>query len=602
MFKSLEEVENYYNSRLRLFSSKLDGTVKDIRKTSVLRINIFLLTILGIYIASAYSWLLLVFITIVGFSIFIFLVKRHSSLFKQRKWLETMVSINQSEIRALLGNYDSKADGSEWIDHEHPYASDLDLFGNKSLFQQIDRSATLTGMKRLVSSLLHPLKEIDLLNERQKAIFELSRKPEFRQQFQAAGAIQLENEETTDELSEWMQLEDTSFNSAFNRLMLIINPLIGFSVILLIALNMINLNLFFLFLFLPFIIMIPKLGSINRVHSQLSRKAELLNKYSSLLLLVEKEPFESDVLMKIKNSLITGPHAASRAIRQLSVISSKFDYRLNLLVGIILNVFFLWDILQTIRLEKWKIKYKVYFNDWFEQLSQIDELNSFAGFAFNHPLSVYPGFTTGLFSLQAKNARHPFIPNQISVGNDAEFTGWKQFQIITGANMAGKSTYLRTIGINLVLGMTGAPVLADEFKFTPVDLYTGIKTSDSLQEGESYFFAELKRLETIINKLQQGKDLFIILDEILRGTNSADKQKGSKALIIQLLNYNASGLIATHDLTLGELAASFPKQVINKRFEVEIENNELKFDYKLKDGVSRNLNATFLMKKMGITL
>jgi DNA mismatch repair ATPase MutS len=180
--------------------------------------------------------------------------------------------------------------------------------------------------------------------------------------------------------------------------------------------------------------------------------------------------------------------------------------------------------------------------------------------------------------------------------------GFGQFRIITGANMAGKSTYLRTVGINLVLAMTGSPVLANSFVFSPVDVFTGIKTSDSLQAGESYFFAELKRLKEIIVQLEKGKTLFVILDEILRGTNSADKQKGSKALIRQLIQMKASGLIATHDLALGELADFFPENIKNQRFEVEIENNELKFDYLLKEGISQNLNATSLMKKMGITL
>lgn len=168
--------------------------------------------------------------------------------------------------------------------------------------------------------------------------------------------------------------------------------------------------------------------------------------------------------------------------------------------------------------------------------------------------------------------------------------------------MAGKSTYLRTVGVNMVLAMTGGPVLADRFTIKPVDLFTGIKTSDSLQDGESYFFAELKRLEMLIRQLESGDPVFIILDEILRGTNSADKQKGSKALISQLVKLGASGMIATHDLTLGELAAVFPENVANKRFEVEIEANELVFDYKLKEGISKNLNASFLMKKMGITM
>ena len=318
--------------------------------------------------------------------------------------------------------------------------------------------------------------------------------------------------------------------------------------------------------------------------------------------MVENESFESELLSKNKKHISDENKSTQTIIKKLSGIMAAFDYRLNILVGITLNIFFLWDIIQSIRLDNWKTKYAGYMNDWFVTLAHVDELNSFSGFAFSHPESTVPTITDGTFEYEAQNVKHPFINPDVCIGNEISIIGWGSFQIITGANMAGKSTYLRTVGINLILAMTGAPVLADQFIFKPVDVYTGIKTSDSLQEGESYFFAELKRLETIIRLLEKGHKLFIILDEILRGTNSADKQKGSNSLIKQLIKLDASGMIATHDLSLGKLAEAFPDHVINKRFEVEITDNELVFDYKLKEGVSKNLNATFLMKKMGITV
>jgi DNA mismatch repair ATPase MutS len=307
-------------------------------------------------------------------------------------------------------------------------------------------------------------------------------------------------------------------------------------------------------------------------------------------------------LQKLQGNLSGNTQSATESVRKLSKISAAFDYRLNLLMGIILNIFLLWDLLQLIRLERWKYRHSQELEIWFQALYQIDELNSFAGFAFNHPESVYPDFSIQDFEIHAANAKHPFIERSKSVGNPIIINGMKDFQVITGANMAGKSTYLRTVGVNLLLGMTGAPVLADSFRFKPTPVFTSIRTSDSLQDGESYFFAELKRLKQLIDLLETDTQMFIILDEILRGTNSADKRKGSKSLIRQLLKLGASGMIATHDLALGELAEDFPNNIQNKRFEVEIVNGDLHFDYKLKDGISRNLNATFLMKKMGITV
>jgi len=602
MVKTKAEVQEYYRSQLAYYSNGYSESVNKIRKTSILRISSFLLTVFGIFLASNYSWITLTTVAFIGFSVFIFFVIRHTKLFKQKKWFETMRDINQSELDVLSGNTSSRPRGHEWLDQDHPFVADLDIFGDKSLFQLIDRSATMDGRKMLASVLLQPFEDIKVLIKRQKAISELSGKPQFRQYFRATGSIGLENNDSIDDLVGWVENDNTNYNSAFNRTMLIANPVIGIGVVVLIALNLLNINTFFLFLILPFSFLLPKLGSINRLHNGLSRKSELLAKYSGLLTLIEMENFESDILQEAKTTLISGQNAASSAINKLSKISTAFDYRLNLLVGIILNVFLLWDVLQSIRLEKWKVKNRNYIKNWFNTLSQIDELNSFAGFAFNHPRSIFPVFSVTPFLLKGTDIRHPFIPDNVTVGNEVEFTGQKQFHIITGANMAGKSTYLRTVGINLILGMTGSPVLATEFNFKPIKLYTGIKTNDSLQDGESYFFAELKRLETIIRKLEKGEALFIILDEILRGTNSKDKQKGSKALISQLLKLGASGMIATHDLTLGALAESFPNNIKNKRFEVEIVNNELSFDYKLKNGVSQNLNATFLMKKMGITI
>ena len=602
MPKTKDEIRNYYNSQLQFYSEQLGKTKTKIRKTSVLRISIFVITIIGIYLASNYNWMFLTAVAVIGFSAFIILVIRHVKLFKQKQWFESLHNINQTELEVLSGNTLSKSKGNEGLDPEHPFADDLDIFGKNSLFQLIDRSATTRGRKKLAELLLHPLKDINTIQLRQKAIAELSGKSKFRQYFQASGKLNAEDDESLTGLINWVQENDTLFDTVLNRIMLMINPLIGFAVVALIVFQSVSMNAFFIFLALPFIFLMPKLNRINKEHGQLSRKSEILGKYAALFSLIEKEEFRSQILDSTKKSLVTGPNSASRAIEKLSSISAAFDYRLNLLVGFVLNVFFLWDVLQLIRLEKWRSENKKHILEWFENLAQFDELCSFGGFAFNNHDSVFPEFSNHEFELIGINVKHPFIPSEICVGNSVSFTNWKQFHIITGANMAGKSTYLRTVGINLVLGMTGAPVLAEYFIFKPVGLFTGIKTSDSLQDGESYFFAELKRLETIIRKLENGEKLFIILDEILRGTNSADKQRGSKALISQLVKLGASGMIATHDLALGELLKTFPDHIVNKRFEVEITNNELVFDYKLKDGISKNLNATFLMKKMGITL
>lgn len=602
MPKTYDEVKSFYQSQLDLHQKQLDQTKNKIRKTSILRISFFLLTIVGIYLASTQGWLFVVATAFFGFGIFIFFVIKHARLFKLKQWLDALVEVNNSELGLLEGKTQHKNRGEEFVIPDHPFAQDLDIFGKRSLFQLIDRTSTRGGMKRLASILNHPFLDKRELRSRQKAIEELVEKPEWRQNFQATGKLSIEDENEVEEVKTWSQSDDFSFQNWFYKTMLILNPVLGFGIILAISLQLVGFGAFTLFLLLPFLLVGSKLGVINKEHNQLSRKSSLLERYSQLFGLVEEEQFKSEMLSEAHARFSEGGGSAKEAVRKLSKISGSFDYRMNLLVGIVLNVFFLWDIRQYIRLEKWKSENKQNLENWFGTLAEIDELNSFSGFAFNHPDAVFPTISEKDFEFEAKNVKHPFIDRNKSVGNEISISGWKHFQVITGANMAGKSTYLRTVGINLVLSMTGAPVLAGEFTFAPVKLFTSIKTSDSLQDGESYFFAELKRLKHIIDLLENGQQLFIILDEILRGTNSADKQKGSKALVSQLVRLGAAGMIATHDLTLGDLKKSFPGNIENKRFEVEIVDDELVFDYKLKEGISQNLNASFLMEKMGITL
>ena len=591
--------KEYFEKKLKENQGLLADTRKKIRFTSILRLTVFVVSIIAIYLSTFVSLTALFISILVGLTIFIFLIKKHLTLFKQKQWYEALIKVNTNEISILNMETNTEYSGKEFIDDNHPFSSDLDIFGKKSVFRLINRTATLIGKKQLAKQFTSPNKNEKVIIQRQNAIADLKTKNNWRQEFQATGIIKPENPKDVEGLKNWANHKGEGFNTIFYKTMLILNPLIGFTIVLLISLNILGASAFLVFLLMPMALVGLKLANINKEHGLMSKKTDLLLKYSNLFKLIENEVFTSTLITNIKEELSSGDQSAFAEIKKLSKIMEAFDYRLNMIMGFLLNIFFLWDIRQIIRLEKWKTKNSINLHSWFEKLSTIDELNSFAGFNYSFQLSEFPKFSAE-YKLEAINAKHPFISGDNNVGNPINISGWKQFNVITGANMAGKSTYLRTVGVNLVLAMTGSAVMADKFVFKPVEIITGIKTSDSLQDGESYFFAELKRLKQIIDKLENGEQLFIILDEILRGTNSADKQKGSLGLIKQLLRLKASGIIATHDLTLGKLIDSFPDNITNKRFEVEITNNQLVFDYKIKDGISENLNATFLMKKMGI--
>jgi DNA mismatch repair ATPase MutS len=594
--------EQFFRTQTALYGKQLAQTTQNIRQTAVFRITVFLLTVLGIYLSSGFSLTAVAITAGVGFSVFGFFVARHIRLYKEKKRIDKLLEINENELRLLHLDTSFQWPGTEFREENHPFADDLDLFGKGSLFQLLDRTATRHGQEFLAHSLLHPLTDKNRIEKRQQAIRELTALPQWRQEFQAKGVKHEHDSRALADLLEWAENNRTNFDHPVYRFLLIVTPLLGISDLILVGWGILPPLSILLFLILPFAVLMPVQEKINRMYDLLGKKTALSEQYARLFQHFENREFQSDILQQARKTLAGNKDSAYAAVRQLSAITRAFDYRLNLLAGFFLNTFFLWDILQIRRLDKWKKRYHEKLSLWFDTLAQTDALCSLAGFAFQHPKAVYPEIRQGSeLLIRGENLKHPFLPEEKCVGNPVEISGWRQFQIITGANMAGKSTYLRTVGITLLLGMTGLPVQADRFSFTPVNLFTGIHTSDSLQEGESYFFAELKRLKEIIDRLKNGEKLFIILDEILRGTNSKDKQTGSRALLRRFIQLGASGMIATHDLTLGELKNEFPGNVENKRFEVEIENDRMRFDYRLKEGISRNLNASFLMKKMGIT-
>jgi DNA mismatch repair ATPase MutS len=297
--------------------------------------------------------------------------------------------------------------------------------------------------------------------------------------------------------------------------------------------------------------------------------------------------------------LTVASEPSSEIIRHLGELAGLLDQRLNILVGLFLNGMILWDIKYLLRLEKWKRQYAEYLLPWLDMMGEWDALQSLGRYAFNYPEHVYPQVKEGEFHLIAKELGHPLLKPGVRVCNDMALHKTGEFLIITGANMAGKSTFLRTVGSNLILASCGAPVCAQSYSFVPIPLITSIRAHDSLEDNESYFYAELKQLKKVIDQLDQGP-AFVIVDEMLRGTNSRDKQTGSRKFIEQLIRKKGVGMIATHDLALGTLADDYPDYAFNKRFEVDITDDQLTFDYKLRDGISQNLNATFLMEQMGI--
>lgn len=593
--------ENHYTERLSLTKGQLQQVKKQIFRISMLRLTLFIAGVAGIYFFFSQTPLLIVCICLTFLPLFI-LVKIHNRFFIRKEWLETQAHIIQEELQALSGDYSSFEDGKEYVNPEHPYSFDLDIFGRRSLFQSINRTCTFFGKNRLAKWLQNHLHEKTSIEKRQEMIREISEHTLFREQFRVAGLVHHGQSSDGEKIQAWSQSPAQYLHAGWVKAFIWGVPVIN-SLLLITSLagwtsfSWLGLS-FSIFLVLSF-------GIIKRatyIQETYGKQLKSLNGYARLIAQAKAENWKSAGMQELMERFNLNGQSPIQALQQLSKELDRLDLRNNQFLYVLLEGSIFFQLQEIVRIERWKARYGQHISKWLETVGELDALCSLGTFAYNHPQYTYPELTEKPFCFLATQMGHPLMPVSQCVKNDATIPSRPFFLIITGANMAGKSTYLRTIGVNYLLACIGAPVCCERLKLYPNQLITSLRTSDSLSDNESYFFAELKRLKRIIDLLNQGQQLFIILDEILKGTNSMDKQKGSFDLIRQFMQLKANGIIATHDLLLGSLIKQFPEEIRNYCFEADIKENELTFSYKLREGVAQNMNACFLMKKMGIIL
>lgn len=593
--------KNHYTERLSLTKGQLQQVKKQIFRISMLRLTLFIAGVAGIYFFFSQTPLLIVCICLTFLPLFI-LVKIHNRFFIRKEWLETQARIIQEELQALSGDYSSFEDGKEYVNPEHPYSFDLDIFGRRSLFQSINRTCTFFGKDRLAKWLQNHLHKKTSIEKRQEMVREISEHTLFREQFRVAGLVHHGQSSDGEKIQAWSQSPAQYLHAGWVKAFIWGVPIIN-SLLLITSLTGWT---SFSYLGLSFgIFLVLSFGIIKRatyIQETYGKQLKSLNGYARLIALAKTEDWKSAGMLELMERFNLNGQSPVQALQQLSKELDRLDLRNNQFLYVLLEGSIFFQLQEIVRIERWKVRYGQYISEWLETVGELDALCSLGTFAYNHPQYTYPELTEKPFCFLATQMGHPLMPASQCVKNDATIPSRPFFLIITGANMAGKSTYLRTIGVNYLLACVGAPVCCERLKLHPNLLITSLRTSDSLSDNESYFFAELKRLKRIIDLLNQGQQLFIILDEILKGTNSMDKQKGSFDLIRQFMQLKANGIIATHDLLLGSLIKQFPKEIRNYCFEADIKDNELTFSYKLREGVAQNMNACFLMKKMGIIL
>ncbi|MEJ8739486.1 MutS family DNA mismatch repair protein [Phocaeicola sp. HCN-6420] len=593
---------DWYTSRIAETAKELTNIKKRILHISLLRIVFFLAGITAVIALFHAGTGVLIGAVCCTFLPFLALIKLHNRFFARKEWLETQEQINRNELKGLEGDFSGFDEGKEFVNPEHPYSFDLDLFGRNSLFQAINRTCTHIGKQTLARWMQEHLTQKELIELRQQGVRDMSERNEFREEFRITGLVNHGKTSDVEEIRRWSESPSNLLHATWVKLTLWGVPLINIALLAGGLTGICSISWFGLMFMLFVIISFAVIKKATLVQQTYGEKLKTLNSYAKLIALARQQVWKSAEVQQLIERLNIDGHSPAEALMQLSKELDRLDLRNNQLLYVILEGSIFFQLRQVVRIERWKERYGHHLMQWLETVGELDALCSLGTFAYNHPDYSYPSISDKPFQFIATAMGHPLMPAEQCVKNDALIPSRPFFLIITGANMAGKSTYLRTIGVNYLLACIGCPVCCKQLTLYPAQLITSLRTSDSLTDNESYFFAELKRLKRIIDLLNEGHELFIILDEILKGTNSADKQKGSLDLIRQFMHLQTNGIIATHDLLLGTLAEQFPDKIRNYCFEADIKENELSFSYKLREGVAQNMNACFLMRKMGIII
>ena len=586
-----------YKTKKENYLVQLNTINKKYNSISFLRLISIVLFLVSIYYYLKTSEIIYIILTVFLFGAFVVLMRIHSKLLFKKQVNQALFDINDNEITYLERKKNPFENGQEFNDFQHPYAYDLDIFGEHSLFQNLNRTATFIGKKTLAKKMLK-LSPNDEISNNHEAVKELSSKLDWRQEFLAFAKINNDNQANYETLLKW-SLFNSSPLSKFTVFISYFLPILFLSV--LIGYIVTSNTIFASVLSYLFVLNLIVLGRfMKRIQHEIANSSNIdktISQYSLLLKKIEEETFTSEKLIHLQQKLTFKKENASVHLKQLSTLFSNMDTIGNLVTVILFNGTFLFNLHVFKSLIQWKTSHSEALEDWLEVIGEFEMLNSLANMSYNNPEFVYPTLNTN-FEIDFSNLSHPLLNETTRIGNDISFHP-HYFMILTGSNMSGKSTFLRSLGINMVLAGMGSPVCASHANVHPLPVLVSMRLSDSLSDSESYFFAEIKRLKQIMDELET-QPAFVLLDEILRGTNSDDKRNGTIEVVKKIIVKKAIGAIATHDIEVCLTTNDYPDVLTNKCFEVEIINNDLHFDYKLRDGICKNRSATFLMKKMGV--
>lgn len=586
-----------YTQRTTLYSTKADQLNKKYNLISVFRfLSLVLFFVAGYfyYTSTAVMYLILLVVSLIAFG---YLVKLHDKINYLKAVNTKLVEINSNELAFLNHQKIPFENGVEFTDFEHLYCYDLDLFGDHSLFQNLNRTATFTGKSTLARQLLTLLPNTAIICN-QVAVSELKLKFDWRQHFFAIAKVTKDSKTTFQTLIKWSRGEAKLIAKGF-VLFSFVSPVVLMCCC--IAFIYTKQQFYLTYVVLLFLL---NLYIASRFYKHIKAEIndaenidQIIKQYSLLVQKIESEVFISEKLIGLQSKLWFNNRAASQHLKKLSQLFSQMDIFFNVLATLIFNGLFLFHLHILRYLMLWKRAHAKQLESWLDVIGEFEMLSSLANFAYNNPSFATPVLNSN-FEVSFKSCSHPLLKAGGRIGNDIVFQP-QSFVILTGSNMSGKSTFLRALGINMVLAGIGSVVCATEAQVHPMPILVSMRLSDSLSDNESYFYAEIKRLKNIMDQLATTRS-FILLDEILRGTNSDDKRNGTVEVVKKMIEKQALGVIATHDIEVCLTTNQYPMQLKNNCFEVEIVNNDLHFDFKLRDGICKNRSASFLMRKMGV--
>jgi hypothetical protein len=545
---------------------------------------------------------------------FVLLVVIHEKLLQELERRRRSARFFEKALARLDGTWAGTGEtGDRYSEASHPYALDLDLFGKGSVFELLCTARTRIGEDRLAQWLKSPATP-EVVRARHAAVEELRDRVDLREEL-AIVAEEARSGVDPAHLARWAEAPAVLRHSTF-RLRVRLHTVLGVAgflalwIHLLRSANLITLtegvdglvrDLFLVALVANGWFLYRQNGALGAAVSAVEEAAHELGLLSEVLVRMEREPFRCPLLAGLRQSLDAEGEPPSRQLARLKRLVENLDSRDNVVVRV-LEPFILWTAHLALQVEDWRALSGSAVRRWLDAAGEMEALCSLASHAFEHPADPFPEFATEGPWIEAEAIGHPLLAENKVVRNDIRIGGALRVVVVSGSNMSGKSTMLRTLGVNAVLAQAGAPVRARRLKLTPLAVGASIRLTDSLQSGVSRFYAEILRLRQILDETAGPLPVLFLIDEFLHGTNSHDRRIGAGALVRGLVRRGAVGLITTHDLALADIAAELGESAANVHFEDQIADGKISFDYHMRPGVVRKSNAIELMRQVGLEI